>query len=82
MPDVWGTVVGLSQTANPFISLFLIGVTGVLWRTHVKDQRTIVSITRSSIETMGELKLTFEVAFEKLRGDIRERDAAGRRGRR
>lgn len=42
-----------AKTASPFVAAFCIFVAGVLWRQHVKDQRTIVSMGREMTRAMS-----------------------------
>lgn len=55
-----------AQQASPFIAVFCMSalsvVTSVLWRTHVKDQRTILEMSKA----YGEAMIASSVAMERL----------------
>lgn len=65
-----------AQTASPFVSVFCLTAAGVLYRQHIKDQATILSIANSSNEAMAKAA----VAIEGLTGVIRQ--SLEKRGRR
>lgn len=53
-----------AQQASPFIAVFCLSalgvVTSVLWRTHVKDTKTILEMSRSYGEAMNATSLAME----------------------
>lgn len=55
-----------AQQASPFIAVFCLSmltiVTGVLWRTHVRDQKTILEMSKA----YGEALVSSAVAMERL----------------
>lgn len=56
-----------AQTASPFVAVFCLGACGVLWHTHIKDQRTILSMASSMTRAL----LASARAMEKLAAEQR-----------
>lgn len=56
-----------AQTASPFVAFFCLGACSLLWRQHIKDQRTIASITLSVTRAM----IASARAMEKLSAEQR-----------
>lgn len=65
-----------AQTASPFVAAFCLGAATLLWRQHVRDQATIISMSKSA----GDAITKSAVAMEGLTGLIRQ--SLERRGRR
>ena len=38
-----------AKAASPLVAVFCLGVAGLLWRQHVKDQRTILAMWRAQM---------------------------------
>jgi hypothetical protein len=55
-----------AQTAGPFVAVFCLGVAAILWRQHIKDQRTIASMGSSMTRALT----ASARAMEKLAGKI------------
>lgn len=67
-----------AQTASPFVAVFCLTALGIvvplLWRQHIKDQVTILAITKEGNEAM----LAISVSMERLAGAFRSAKGAAR----
>ena len=65
---MWDWLWQQAQTASPFVAAFCLAGMLVLFRLHIRDQATILSMMKSQSEAM----IATAVAMEKLSGSIRE----------
>jgi len=57
-----------AQTASPFVAVFCLTACAVLYRQHIRDQITILSMAKSQ----GEAMTSTAVALERMVSAIRE----------